>query len=127
MDFDPKAGEIKRLCDLCFANSRNDPAAIVAVLLEAMQFSHRQRESGNLNRRLNVIRLFLFRVQVDYSFDRSSANRAKTDLVAAEHNAIDLWPVIALSLVVGALKRADFTPILFSVKHRRLVLFFFGE
>ena len=60
-------------------------------------------------------------IQIENVFDRAAADEAERHPVPAEHDAILLRTVVSLSLVVGALERADLPGIRPARKQRRRV------
>src|SRR5258706_15975255 len=61
------------------------------------------------------------RIEIDNPLDRPPADGAERDVVAREHHAIDLRPVVALRLVHRALERADPAGVFLGREHPRLL------
>src|SRR5438093_10496612 len=65
--------------------------------------------------------------QVEDLRDRPPADRAERHVVAREHDAIGLRPVITARLVVRALERTDFARVRTLVEQRRVAFFLVPE
>src|SRR5262252_4105556 len=66
------------------------------------------------------------RVHLHHFLDRSAADGAK-GLVTREHDAIHLWTVVSLRLVIRSLERPDLACIFLRSEHRVLFFAFFAE
>src|SRR5262245_48650253 len=66
-------------------------------------------------------------IQVENHVDRPPADGAKRDVVAREHDAVGLRPIVAAGLIVGAFERTDAVGVPAAPEQARVVLLLLTE